>query len=133
MKRKISVKSDYAFGVIIKEFLIICVLALVLFLIEGEFTVASLISRIRVSVFTISLASCSLLGIEVFSSLVRFRWRFKLANEEYPIVLGFILIILNGVICLLALNRERGCFILIIPCVTWIMQIIISTIYRWLH
>lgn len=88
---------------------------------------------LRDGAFIISLIDTCLLGIEFFSALVRNRWRFKAADKEYPMYRALFLILINAVICPLMINSPRGYFILIIPCVTWIMQIIISTLYRWLH
>ena len=83
------------------------------------------------SAFLMSIAALVNLLIEVLWALDNNHWRIKLANEEYQVYKGFILIILNSLVILL--TGPKGCYwVFLIIIVPLGMLIMIRRIRRWL-
>ena len=83
------------------------------------------------SAYFLSVLAMGLLGIEAFWSIVKYKWRLKRANEEYPVYSAFILIVINAVISQLIDTRERGFVMLFFPMLPWLYIIVAGTIKRW--
>lgn len=83
------------------------------------------------SAYFLSIAAMGFLGIEAFWSIVKYKWRIKRANEEYPVYSAFILIVINAVISQLIETRDRGFVMLFFPMLPWLYIILSGTIKRW--
>lgn len=69
-------------------------------------------------------------GMTTFSTLVLNGWRIKDAEEEYPIITSFCILIINVVIFLI-IDRRKKFVLLIIPMIAWLLAIVISTVRKW--
>ena len=107
------------------------IFVLLLATIDCLFTKDSFGYTFKRSAYFLSVAAMGFLGIEAFWSLVKYKWRIKRANEEYPVYSAFVLIVINAVICQLIETRERGVVILFIPMLPWLYIIVAGTIKRW--
>ena len=71
-------------------------------------------------------------GMSLIAYLVDNDWRVKRANQEYPVYMTIVLLIMNAVFLLLVMWLEgRGLFLLGIPMGCWLIQIPISTYHKW--
>ncbi len=123
--------SPFAIRFIVYELFAILIAAILFRVLRDN--ASSFVACLREGIYRISLISMCLLGIQFFSALVKNRWRFKAADKAYPMLRAIILILLNAIACMLTSKGGRGYLILLFPVLVWVIQVIISTFYKWLH